>query len=242
MLSFALLIFACFIFGGMPSGYWLAKALKGIDIREHGSGSTGATNVWRCVSKPAGVTVFLLDLLKGFFPVLLAIHLTEGRLSAEWQFLPDHAAPVAAALATLVGHSKSVFLGFRGGKSAATGLGTLFAMKWQVGSATFLSWLTLVLVTKIVSVASIAGSLLCGIYFFLFHAPFAYVVYGGLAFVYITIRHKANLKRLCKGEEPKYTDKPKAPAASGLAGEAPGQPAERSAASSPGEGRSTANG
>ena len=208
MLSAFLFILASFVIAGIPTGFWTAKALKGIDIREHGSGSTGATNVWRCVGKPAGVFVFTVDVFKGWAPVAVAHWLSQGLLSAEWSFAPN-IVPAFVAVAALVGHSKSVFLKFQGGKSAATGLGTLIGLCPPGGGLTFLTWITLVFTTRYVSLSSILGVLMCGVYFAMFHAPIPYVIYCVFGFVYVTYRHKANIRRLLKGTEPKIGEKPK---------------------------------
>jgi len=197
-----------YLSGALPFGYWVAKQWKGIDIREHGSGSTGATNVWRCVSKEAGVAVFFLDLLKGLAPVVLARYLDEGGLVQAWSAYP-HVVPFLVALAALIGHSKSVFLGMQGGKSAATGLGTLFALNPLGGLFTFLTWLLVVKIGRIVSVASILAVFMCGVYFYLLKSPPVFVLYCILGFLYVTYRHKANIKRLLEGTEPKLGDKPK---------------------------------
>jgi len=196
-----LLVVCSYIMGSIPTGYWLTKALKGIDIRNYGSGSTGATNVWRCVGKWPGISVFFIDLAKGLIPVRIAIALI---------LIPDFAAmdryhllPVLAALAALIGHSKSVFLKFQGGKSAATGLGTLFALKPIVGASTFATWLFLLFAFKIVSLASIIATGFCGIYMALAKMPPSYVVYCILGFAYVTYRHKANIERMLNGTEPR---------------------------------------
>ncbi len=199
-----LLVVFSYLVGSVPTGYWLVKWLKGIDIRQHGSGSTGATNVWRCVGKIPGVSVFFFDLLKGFLPVQVAILLAH--------YLPHlsdpHALmPIFAATGALVGHSKSIFLNFQGGKSAATGLGTLLALKPFVSIETFLTWLVVLSVTKIVSISSILAVASCGFYMFLAKAPVIYVVYCILGFVYVTYRHKSNIERLLNGTEPRLGQK-----------------------------------
>jgi glycerol-3-phosphate acyltransferase PlsY len=126
-----------YLLGATPTGYWAGKLLKGIDIREHGSRSTGATNVFRTVGKWPALVVLLVDVLKGVAALVLV----------RWLYtLPSVKPPLAldlqswgpwavclAGLAALFGHSHSIWLNFTGGKSAATGLGVLLAMSWPVG-------------------------------------------------------------------------------------------------------------
>src|SRR5215469_4665244 len=104
MISALLMIVAAFVVGGIPTGYWLTLALKGFDIRKHGSGSTGATNVWRVVSKEAGITVFVIDVLKGLIPVIVARYLNDHSEAQNWQFVYPYLIPALSAVAALVGH------------------------------------------------------------------------------------------------------------------------------------------
>jgi glycerol-3-phosphate acyltransferase PlsY len=208
VLSAILFCIATFVIAGIPTGYWTVKVLKGIDIRELGSKSTGATNVWRCVGPGPGLFVFFADLFKGYIPTALAHYLSNGALAADWSFAPN-VVPAVVALAALVGHSKSVFLNFQGGKSAATGLGTLLGLCPPGGALTFLTWCILVALFRYVSLGSVLGVLMCGVYFKMFNAPTPYVVYCVLGFLWVTWRHKANMLRLFKGTEPKVGDKPK---------------------------------
>lgn len=201
-----ILLVACsYIMGSIPTGYWLTRALKGIDIRQYGSGSTGATNVWRCVGKGPGITVFFIDLMKGFVPVCVAVALAP---IPQFASLDTYClSPVLVALAALIGHSKSVFLNFQGGKSAATGLGTLLALKLVVGTATFATWLCVLYAFRIVSLASIVATGFCGVYMALAGAPVSFVVYCILGFAYVTYRHKANIQRMLNGTEPRLGKK-----------------------------------
>jgi len=198
---------AAYLIGAIPTGFWLVKALKGVDIRTIGSGSTGATNVWRFAGRTAGISVFAIDLLKGFVPVAAGIQL-ESALALPW---PGGMLPVIMATAALIGHSKSVFINFQGGKSAATGLGTLVALNPLVAVCTFATWLAVVLLGRIVSVGSIAAVISSIIYMLWLKAPMPYVAYCIVGFVYITLRHKDNIKRLLNGTEPRIGDKPVTP-------------------------------
>ena len=212
MISALIFIVVSYLCGSIPTGFWLIKAVKGVDIRDYGSKSTGATNVWRCFGKPLGLTVFFIDFLKGYLPTALAHYASLSIFQSDWTFasgLTPALVPAFVALAALVGHSRSVFLKGGGGKSAATGLGTLTGLNPLTGLLTFLTWYVMVKLTRYVSLSSIIGVFCCGFYFWLNRCPWPYVVYGGVGFVWVTLRHKANIKRLLKGEEPKAGDKPK---------------------------------
>lgn len=202
------IIFAGYILGSIPTGYWVSKAARGIDIRQVGSGSTGATNVLRAVGKKEALLVLVVDILKGYLPVLAAFQI-EQQNQAPWHFPVLYLVAVIVASATIVGHSKSVFLNFTGGKSAATGLGTLLALDPAAALMTLATWLLVLFVSRIVSLASIAAALACPLSMLVVKAPPAILAYSILAFLYVTIRHKSNIRRLLKGEEPKIGAKTK---------------------------------
>jgi len=180
-----------------------------------GSGSTGATNVYRNVGKVAGVSVFVIDFLKGYLPVIVTAFVEQsstyryGNGSQLTPIDPNHLLPVLTAAAALIGHSRSIFLGFKGGKSAATGLGTLFALDPAVGALTFLSWMIVLYFSKMVSLASILATFMCIPYMFVLHPITSYVVYCVLGFIYVTVRHKDNIGRILAGTEPKIGGTPK---------------------------------
>ncbi len=201
------LILLAYLVGSIPTGYWVAKALKNIDIRKEGSGSTGATNVLRCVGAGPAVFVFICDILKGFGVVWLAIWcdaagLLPGVPLPDWKLIPT-----MVALVSLVGHSKSIFLGFQGGKSAATGLGTVLAMNPLAAVEAFGTWLAVLGVSRYVSLASILAAISAGIWMFCNRAPAGYVDYCILGAVYIILRHRANIRRLISGTEPRLGQK-----------------------------------
>lgn len=195
-----------YVVGSIPTGYWLVKVLKGTDIRTIGSGSTGATNVYRAAGKVAGISTLVIDVLKGYIPTLVAIWVEANNPSVLG--LPD-ALPVVIAVEVMIAHSKSIFLKFQGGKSAATGLGTLIAFNPWVGLATFLTWCAILGATKIVSISSILGVALCGVYmWFITHNP-AYTIFCVFGFIIVTVRHKSNIKRMMDGTEPRIGQKSK---------------------------------
>ncbi len=201
------ILLVAYILGSIPTGFWLVKALKGVDIRTIGSGSTGATNVLRAAGKGAGVFVLVADVFKGYVAVALA-----GWLESTWSGLPfaqPYMIPAFAGLFAIIGHSRSIFLKFTGGKSAATTLGALLGMQAVGGLLTFGTWILLVATTKIVSLASIIAAISCPIWMYLVQSPPAVVAFSMAACVFVIVRHRANITRLLNGTEPKIGSKSK---------------------------------
>jgi acyl phosphate:glycerol-3-phosphate acyltransferase len=204
----AILILA-YLVGSTPTGYTVAKRLKGIDLREIGSGSTGATNVLRTLGKGPGAFVLVVDCLKGVLAIALVYSLFN--FAPSQNLMPPEVNPqlwepwmvVLSGLAAILGHSKSIFLGFAGGKSVATGLGILLAMNWQVGLATFGVFAIVVAISRIVSLSSIAGAVGVSLFMVLLHQPLAYILFGAVAGLYVIWRHSSNIGRILAGTEPK---------------------------------------
>lgn len=193
-------VLGAYLIGSIPTGYLIVKGMTGQDIREVGSGSTGATNVKRVLGKKWFFTVMVLDAIKGALPVVLASLFIE-KYSSIGLF------PVFAAVAVIIGHSKPVFLQFKGGKSVASGVGTILALNWQVGLIIALVWAVITYFSKFVSLGSIIALIVSPfIMHFYGHAPVAYVVYCALGAVYITYLHRQNIVRLLKGEENKVRE------------------------------------
>lgn len=187
-----------YLLGATPTGYWAGRLLKGIDIRQHGSRSTGATNVLRVLGPWPALAVLLVDVLKGVAAILFARWLYAGLPAESW--LPWLVG--LAGLAALLGHSRSIWLHFTGGKSAATGLGVLLAMSWPVGLGAAAVFGAVLAVVRIVSLGSMlaaaaAIALVCTL-----EQPLPYrllVITGG---AYVILRHRANIRRLLAGTEP----------------------------------------
>ena len=193
----SLVIIASYLIGSIPTGYLIVKGMTGQDIRTIGSGSTGATNVKRVLGKKWFFIVMLLDAFKGALPVVLA-KLYAGDVSNVGLF------PVLAAVAVIIGHSKPIFLQFKGGKSVASGVGTILALNWQVGLIIALVWSVVTYFSKYVSLGSIVALILSPfIMKYVGHAPIAYVGYCALGAIYIVYLHRQNIVRLIKGEENK---------------------------------------
>lgn len=178
--------------GSIPSGLWLVKALHGIDIRDYGSKNIGTTNVFRTVGAKTAVLVLLADMLKGIIAVALVNYIYS-----------DPLLDVVTALGALLGHNYSIFLGFKGGKGVATGLGLLVFLMPKVSACGFGIWLVLVLLTRYVSLGSIIAAIATPILAWYFAYPAAYIVFGAVAGFFVVIRHKENIKRLLNGTESK---------------------------------------
>ena len=198
---------AAYFLGSFPTGYLAGKLLKGIDIREHGSGSTGATNVLRTLGKVPGSIVLLIDAIKGALAIAISTTIFTlnlfPTLPATWQ---AYLVPLAATGAIL-GHSKSIWLNFGGGKSVATSVGVLLAMSWQVGLATIVVFSIALAVSRIVSVSSIAGAVSATIWMIVFDRPLPSVIFAIVGGIYVIWRHSANIHRIFAGTEPKLGQK-----------------------------------
>ncbi|WEA62429.1 glycerol-3-phosphate 1-O-acyltransferase PlsY [Rhizobium sp. BJ04] len=199
-----------YLLGSIPTGYLAGKLLKGIDIREHGSKSTGATNVLRTLGKWPALGVLLVDVLKGVGAVVFA------RWFYPWLSTASATPPAAldlqslvpwtvclAGLAVMLGHGRSIWLNFTGGKSVATGLGVLLAMSWPVGLGAATAFGLALAISRIVSLSSMLAALTAFVLVFVLEQPLPYrllVIAGG---IYVIVRHRANIRRLLAGTEPR---------------------------------------
>ena len=196
ILQILLTIFCAYIIGSIPTGYIIVKLFTGQDIRTVGSGSTGATNVKRVMGKKWFFIVMLLDALKGALPVVLAYFFADA-------YREIGLLPVIAAVFAIVGHSKSVFLKFTGGKSVASGVGTLLALNWQAGLIIAVVWAIITWFSRYVSLGSIIALALAPVIMWVLKSPLAYVIYAFIAAVYVIYLHRENIKRLISGNENK---------------------------------------
>lgn len=205
VLAIVLLLVAAYLLGSIPTGYLVARWAKGIDIRQCGSGGTGATNVLRTVGKGAAIAVLLIDLIKGLLAVLLAMATWPQVLALAPELAPDWRPWILmlAGLLAIVGHSKSVWIGFAGGKSAASGLGVLLGLAWPVALGAVAAFGLTLALSRIVSLGSIAAAIATMILMVATGQPLPYIVLGGLAALYVILRHRSNIERLRLGTEPR---------------------------------------
>ena len=186
-----------YLIGSIPTGYLIVKAKTGDDIRKIGSGSTGATNVKRVLGKKWFFIVMLLDAIKGAIPVVI------GKILTPYTNDKIGIIAVCCAVFVIIGHSKPIFLQFKGGKSVASGVGTILALNPFVGISIAIIWGIITYISKYVSLGSIIALILSPILMYLFKNPLCYIIYCAIAAIYIVYLHRENIKRLVKGEENK---------------------------------------
>ena len=193
----ALLLLAIgYLLGSMPNGYLAGRWLKGIDLRDCGSGSTGATNVLRNVGKGPALVVFLIDVGKGALAVLLA----KSVGLSDWL-------QVLAGLAALAGHIWPVWLGWKGGKAVATGLGMFLGLAWPVGLACFGLFMAVISIFRIVSLSSVAAAMALPVLMMVTDQNTASITVSVVAMLLVLWRHRSNIERLIAGTEPKIGQK-----------------------------------
>jgi glycerol-3-phosphate acyltransferase PlsY len=191
-----------YLFGSIPTAYLAGKVLHSVDIRELGSGSVGATNALRVLGKWPALVVLFVDILKGVAAIVFARWLCSRFFALDQQSWAPLSVSLAG-LAALLGHSRSVWLKFSGGKSVATGLGVVLALSLPVALGALAVFGSVMAIFRIVSLGSILAALTAIILICAFDQPAPYrllVVAGG---VYVVARHRANIKRLLAGTEPR---------------------------------------
>lgn len=198
------LLCLAYLLGSIPTGYLVARAVKGIDIRQYGSGNTGATNVLRVVGKWAALGVFAIDMLKGSSAVLLMGWLLPPGPGAAWWIM-------GAGLLALVGHSRSIWLNWTGGKSAATGFGVLLAMAWPVAIGAIAVFAGVLAIARMVSLGSILAALAAVVLMVATGQPLPYGLLALLGSIYVILRHRTNIERILAGTEPRLGSQGKTP-------------------------------
>ena len=203
-----IVIVEAYLLGSIPCGY-LAGRLSGVDVRQHGSGNIGATNVLRVLGKPWGFAVFFADALKGFVAVRLAIYLA-AQTAATTAYTEFYA--ILAAAACVAGHSFPVWLRFKGGKGVATSAGSLAGVTPIAAFSIFVVWLVVFTTTRYVSLASIIAAIALPV---VVAGLVAMELTRGVVLFYFSVlmtslvvwRHRSNISRLLKGTEPRFARK-----------------------------------
>ena len=196
-----------YLLGSVPSAIWVGRKFYGIDVREHGSGNAGATNVFRVLGKGPGTVVLLMDIIKGFLSVILAYEMGRYFVGKGWQSSEMTGFfPVVFGVLSVVGHMLPIFAKFKGGKGVATLFGVIIALDPRVAGLGLLIFVVVNILTGYVSV----GSLMAGLSIpFLFLQVFGYqgdpsiVVFSVSVGILIVYTHRKNIKRLMAGEETK---------------------------------------
>jgi glycerol-3-phosphate acyltransferase PlsY len=189
-----LVVLGGYLVGSIPFGYLLPRLVRGDDIRRHGSGNVGASNVWRVYGRSLGIPVAVLDVAKGFAPALVGLE-----LGGDW-------VGVLAGAAAMVGHARPVFLGFsKGGKMVATGGGVAFALAPLAALGCLLVWLVTFAAFRYASVASIVTACALPLLCLAFGASWPIVGFAAVAGLGVVALHRHNVRRLLAGTEPRFS-------------------------------------
>lgn len=200
-----LVILISYLIGSIPTAYIFGRLLKGIDIRKFGSGNVGATNAWRVLGRVPGITILILDILKGFAAVFLLGNFIQPEITG----MPEELMRILLGFACISGHNWTIFLQFKGGKGVATTLGVLLALQVVISSLrivfglVILTWLLVFIIVRIVSLASVISGISLPIYMFVFKQSKFFILSSVILAVFIILRHRANLKRFFQGKEPR---------------------------------------
>jgi glycerol-3-phosphate acyltransferase PlsY len=187
-----ILIAGGYLAGSMPWGYWMVRVFRHDDIRKHGSGNTGATNVWRTFGPRLGLPTLILDIAKGAVPVLL------GRF-----WVGDDTVAVLAGTAAVVGHTFPLFLGLGGGKGVATATGVTFALAPYCGLVGAVAFVVVLWLFRYVSLASLAAGAASLVTAVIIEVSWPVLAFTAFAAATVLLRHRTNLGRMLHGTEPR---------------------------------------
>ncbi len=196
-MQFVFIIIVSYLLGCFSSAYVLGRFSQKIDIREFGSGNSGTTNALRVLGKKMAILTLVLDVLKGIIAVLISRAI-----------LGENGAMLGGVFAVL-GHNFPVFLNFKGGKGVATSIAVLTMINWKIGLSILIIAITIMAITRLVSLGSIIGAILAPIATIFFIKPFNLNLFLTVLFLatLLVVRHKANIERLLKGQENKLGKK-----------------------------------
>lgn len=197
-----------YLIGAIPSSLWVGKLYKKIDLRDYGSGNLGATNTFRILGWKAGVVVSLIDFMKGFAAAFWISAIAVDAVPSVYHgWETSYFVQIFAGLIAVIGHMYSVFARFKGGKGVLTACGMLYAIEPISISLALLVFLTVLITTRYVSMASITASLLYPIFLLMLRYGFNFTIDGSLMVITavlaitIVVKHRSNIQRLLDGNE-----------------------------------------
>lgn len=207
MISYIVIIIIAYLIGSVNFSVLISKKMAGFDVREKGSGNGGTTNVLRTVGKKAAVLTLIADVLKGVIAIFIA-----------WivgKFVKSNSAILVqlAAIGVVVGHTFPIFFGFKGGKGIATSLGILLLLNWKIGLICLIFAISLMAITRMVSLGSISAAVLFPILTIFINEHYLvdgnYFIFGIIMAAFIIFNHRSNVKRILNGTENKLSFKKK---------------------------------
>ena len=192
-MAFFCLIILSYFFGAIPSGVWIGKIFKNIDVRDYGSKNSGATNSYRVLGANLGIAVLIIDVLKGFIPLYIA-----SKFNLKYNDL------VILGLVAILAHTFSCFISFKGGKGVATSLGVFLFLAPVITLILLVIFILVVYFTKYISLGSITAAFLLPIFTFFTHRDTYLFTLSVVIAIFVIYRHKTNISRLLSGTENKF--------------------------------------
>lgn len=192
-MTFFCLIILSYFFGAIPSGVWIGKIFKNIDVRDYGSKNSGATNSYRVLGAKLGIAVLIIDVLKGFIPLYIA-----SKFNLAYNDL------VILGLVAILAHTFSYFISFKGGKGVATSLGVFLFLAPVITLILLVIFILVVYFTKYISLGSITAAFLLPIFTFFTHRDTYLFTLSVVIAIFVIYRHKTNISRLLSGTENKF--------------------------------------
>ena len=192
-MTFFCLIILSYFFGAIPSGVWIGKIFKNIDVRDYGSKNSGATNSYRVLGAKLGIAVLIIDVLKGFIPLYIA-----SKFNLAYNDL------VILGLVAILAHTFSCFISFKGGKGVATSLGVFLFLAPVITLILLVIFILVVYLTKYISLGSITAAFLLPIFTFFTHRDTYLFTLSVVIAIFVIYRHKTNISRLLSGTENKF--------------------------------------
>ena len=192
-MTFFCLIILSYFFGAIPSGVWIGKIFKNIDVRDYGSKNSGATNSYRVLGAKLGIAVLIIDVLKGFIPLYIA-----SKFNLAYNDL------VILGLVAILAHTFSCFISFKGGKGVATSLGVFLFLAPVITLILLAIFILVVYFTKYISLGSITAAFLLPIFTFFTHRDTYLFTLSVVIAIFVIYRHKTNISRLLSGTENKF--------------------------------------